>query len=144
MPILHVGQLVRGTLFSEPMRVVTAQAVGDAAKRIGMVREQTQVYRSVTVTEGDLRSLTVLSSASTDDGAAGPVRLGLQAFAMGISYAFGPYVGLSISRVDPLPHQLATVCDHLPKLARVLFLLRRQRRARGQHSRRVHDAHRPA
>ena len=31
--------------------------------------------------------------------------------------------GLSISRVDPLPHQLEAVYDHLLKLPRVRFLL---------------------
>jgi len=34
-----------------------------------------------------------------------------------------PNFGLSISRVDPLPHQLEAVYDYLLKLARVRFLL---------------------
>ena len=42
---------------------------------------------------------------------------------MGIAYEFDPYFGLSISRVDPLPHQLEAVYDYLLKLARVRFLL---------------------
>ena len=37
--------------------------------------------------------------------------------------AFGPYFGLSISRVDPLPHQLEAVYEHLLKLPSVRFLL---------------------
>jgi hypothetical protein len=51
------------------------------------------------------------------------VRLGLQAYALGIAYEFDPYFGLSISRVDPLPHQLEAVYDYLLKTARVRFLL---------------------
>ena len=51
------------------------------------------------------------------------MRLGLQAYALGIAYEFDPYFGLSISRVDPLPHQLEAVYDYLLKLARVRFLL---------------------
>ena len=42
---------------------------------------------------------------------------------MGIAYEFDPYLGLSISRVDPLPHQLEAVYDYLLKVARVRFLL---------------------
>lgn len=42
---------------------------------------------------------------------------------LGIAYEFDPYCGLSISRVDPLPHQLEAIYDHLLKLARVRFLL---------------------
>ena len=53
----------------------------------------------------------------------GLLRLGLQAYALGIAYEFDPYFGLSISRVDPLPHQLEAVYDYLLKLARVRFLL---------------------
>jgi hypothetical protein len=34
-----------------------------------------------------------------------------------------PTSGLSISRVDPLPHQLEAVYDYLLKVARVRFLL---------------------
>ena len=51
------------------------------------------------------------------------LRLGLQAYALGIAFEFDPYFGLSISRVDPLPHQLEAVHDHLLKLAHVRFLL---------------------
>src|SRR5437762_10534628 len=51
------------------------------------------------------------------------LRLGLQAYSLGIAYEFDPYFGLSISRVDPLPHQLEAVYDYLLKTARVRFLL---------------------
>jgi len=59
--------------------------------------------------------------AFNGDGAL--LRLGIQAYSLGIAYEFDPYFGLSISRVDPLPHQLEAVYDHLLKLARVRFLL---------------------
>ena len=51
------------------------------------------------------------------------LRIGIQAYSLGIAYEFDPYFGLSISRVDPLPHQLEAVYDYLLKLARVRFLL---------------------
>jgi hypothetical protein len=41
------------------------------------------------------------------------LKLAVQAYALGIAYEFDPYFGLSISRVDPLPHQLGAVYDHL-------------------------------
>ena len=40
-----------------------------------------------------------------------------------IAWELDSYFGLSVSRVDPLPHQLEAVYDHLLKLARVRFLL---------------------
>jgi superfamily II DNA or RNA helicase len=51
------------------------------------------------------------------------LRLGLQAYSLGIAYEFDPYFGLSVSRVDPLPHQLEAVYDYMLKLARIQFLL---------------------
>ena len=57
------------------------------------------------------------------DGDGALLRLGLQAHALGIAWEFDPYFGLSVSRVDPLPHQLEAVYDHLLKLARMRFLL---------------------
>jgi len=47
----------------------------------------------------------------------------LQAYSLGIAYEFDPYFGLSISRVDPLPHQLEAVYDYFLKVPRVRFLL---------------------
>jgi SNF2 family DNA or RNA helicase len=40
-----------------------------------------------------------------------------------VGLRFDPYFGLSISRVDRLPHQLEAVYDYLLKLARMRFLL---------------------
>jgi hypothetical protein len=56
-------------------------------------------------------------------GDANLLRLGIQAYALGIALEFDPYFGLSISRVDPLPHQLEAVYDYLLKLPQVRFLL---------------------
>ena len=65
----------------------------------------------------------IWATARTYDGDGRLLRLGLQAYSLGIAYEFDPYFGLSISRVDPLPHQLEAIYDYLLKLARVRFLL---------------------
>ena len=80
-------------------------------------------YRSVTLSKADLEQLEITSTTLTFDGDPKLLRLGLQAYALGIAYEFDPYFGLSISRVDPLPHQLEAVYDYLLKLGRVRFLL---------------------
>ncbi len=120
---LQPGQVLKGPLFSEPMRVETLRPAGDAAWTVGLVGLRTERFRSVTLTRQDLAALTILDSAATFTGDGRLLRLGLQAYALGIAYEFDPYFGLSISRVDPLPHQLSAVYDHLLKLARIRFLL---------------------
>jgi len=117
------GQIVTGAAFNEPMRVETVELNGRATWSVGLVGTRSDRFRKVTLTADDLAQLTLVDSARSFDGDPGLLRLGLQAYALGIAYEFDPYFGLSISRVDPLPHQLEAVYEHLLKLARVRFLL---------------------
>ena len=70
-----------------------------------------------------MQHLTIADSTLSYGGDGQLLRLGLQAYSLGIAYEFDPYFGLSISRVDPLPHQLEAVYDYLLKLPSVRFLL---------------------
>jgi len=105
------------------MRVETIQPKGSESWDVGLVGLRSERFRRVTLTATDLSNLTILDSACTYDGDGKLLRLGLQAYSLGIAYEFDPYFGLSISRVDPLPHQLEAVYDYLLKLSQVRFLL---------------------
>ena len=120
---IQEGQTLTGPLFNEPMRVETVRSGGDGSWTLGLVGLQSEQFRRVTLTRNDLETLKILDSIFTYDGDGNLLRLGLQAYALGIAYEFDHYFGLSISRVDPLPHQLEAVYDYLLKLARVRFLL---------------------
>lgn len=117
------GLSLIGPHFSEPMRVITVTPTGIGRWVLGLVGSKTERFRSVTLSEADLAAMTVSGDDLSFDGDAQLLRLGLQAYALGIAWEFDPYFGLSISRVDPLPHQLSAVYDHLLKVARVRFLL---------------------
>jgi superfamily II DNA or RNA helicase len=120
---IREGQILTGPLFSEPMRVETVIPNGPSAWTVGAVGTQTERFRRVALTKDQLATLTITSPAPSHAGDGEAVRLGLQAYALGIAWEFDPYFGLSVSRVDPLPHQLEAVYDYLLKLARVRFLL---------------------
>jgi SNF2 family DNA or RNA helicase len=117
------GQILTGPLFSEPMRVETVQANGPSAWILGLVGTQSERFRKVALTATELQQLKIIDPRHSFDADGRVLRLGLQAYALGIAYEFDPYFGLSVSRVDPLPHQLEAVYDYLLKLARVRFLL---------------------
>lgn len=121
--VLREGQILSGPLFNEPMRVETVRANGPDTWVAGLVGMQSEQFRRVTLTRRDLESLTILDAQHTYHGDGRLLRLGVQAYALGLAYEFDPYFGLSISRVDPLPHQLEAVYDYLLKLARIRFLL---------------------
>ena len=117
------GQILTGPQFSEPVRVETVKADGPGSWVLGVVGIKTERFRRVTLTEADLAQITMQSATLAFDGDPNLLRLGLQAYALGIAFEFDPYFGLSISRVDPLPHQLEAVYEHLLKLAQIRFLL---------------------
>jgi len=117
------GQILTGPLFNEPMRVETVTETGPGGWTLGLVGTRSERFRRVSLGAAELTALTVLDSGFRYDGDGALSRLGLQAHALGIAWEFDPYFGLSVSRVDPLPHQLEAVYDHLLKLARVRFLL---------------------
>lgn len=120
---LSPGQVLTGSLFDEPMRIETIKANGAQGWVVGVVGIRTERFRRVTLDAADLADLVILDTGHAYDGDGKLLRLGLQAYALGIAYEFDPYFGLSISRVDPLPHQLEAVYDYLLKPARVRFLL---------------------
>ena len=119
----RAGQILTGPLFDEPMRVETVAAAGPAGWSLGLVGTRSERFRKVVLGAADLAGLTVRDGGFRYDGDGALLRLGLQAHVLGIAWEFDPYFALSVSRVDPLPHQLEAVYDHLLKPARVRFLL---------------------
>jgi hypothetical protein len=84
------------------MRVETVQSNGTASWMVGLVGANSERFRKVTMSAEELARLTILDPRHTFNGDGRLLRLGLQAYALGIAYEFDPYFGLSISRVDPL------------------------------------------
>ncbi|HOE12821.1 MAG TPA: helicase-related protein [bacterium] len=120
---IQEGCIVIGPLFNEPMRVETLHDNGEGSWTVGLVGTKSDRFRKVTLTVQDLERLSILDAGFIYDGNGQVLRLGLQAYSLGIAWEFDPYFGLSISRVDPLPHQLEAVYEYLLKPARVRFLL---------------------
>ena len=116
-------QIITGPLFNEPMRVVTVKPNGPDSVEAGLEGLETSSFWRVTLTSSDIASLKITEPHPTFDGDGNLLRLGLQAYSMGIAHEFDPYFGLSISRVDPLPHQLEAVYEYFMKLPSVRFLL---------------------
>ena len=120
---LREGQVLTGPLFSEAMQVETVRPNGPYVWIVGLVGQRSEQFRRVTLSLHDLSNVTITDPSLSYDGDGRLLRIGLQAYSLGIAYEFDPYFGLSISRVDPLPHQLEAVYEHLLKLPSVRFLL---------------------
>ena len=120
---IHKGQILTGPIFNEPVRVESVYDNGNGTWVVGVVGTQSERFRKVRLSAQYLASLTIVDAGFSYDGDGHLLRLGLQAYSLGIAWEFDPYFGLSISRVDPLPHQIEAIYDYLLKLARVRFLL---------------------
>ena len=110
---IREGQILTGALFSEPVRVETVQANGSSAWRAGLVGLQSEKFYRVNLTAEHIATLAINDPVLSYNGDGRLLRIGLQAYALGIAYEFDPYFGLSVSRVDPLPHQLEAVYEYL-------------------------------
>ena len=117
------GQILTGVMFNEPMRVVTTRQSGAGAVIAGLAGQNSGQFREVTLTAGDIAQLNAIDPNASYDGDGELLKLALQAYTLGIAHEFDPYFGLSISRVDPLPHQLEAVYEYFMKLPSVRFLL---------------------
>jgi superfamily II DNA or RNA helicase len=120
---IAIGSILEGPFWDERVRVETLRDNGPNSWTIGVVGLRTERFRTVNLSETDLANITVHNPDRKYNGDGRLLRLGLQAYALGIAYEFDPYFGLSISRVDPLPHQLEAIYDYLLKPPRVRFLL---------------------
>ena len=120
---IHEGQVLTGPQFNEPMPVETVRRNGPDSLKAGLVGQRTERFRRVTLTSTDIANLTIADATWPYNGDGILLKLGLQAYSLGIAHEFDPYFGLSISRVDPLPHQLEAVYEYFLKLPSVRFLL---------------------
>jgi hypothetical protein len=100
---LAEGQIVSGALFNEPMRVESIRPNGPDSWVVGLSGVRTEKFRKATLSRKDIESLQVSHLIPTYGGDGHLLKVGIQAYSLGIAYEFDPYFGLSISRVDPLP-----------------------------------------
>ncbi|MDE2873516.1 MAG: hypothetical protein OXQ94_17720 [Gemmatimonadota bacterium] len=101
--LVREGQILTGPQFNEAMRVLMVSSTRLGFWSLGLVGQQTQRFRQVTLSADDIARLAITDPAPSFDGDGHLLRLGLQAYALGIAHEYDPYFGLSISHVDPCP-----------------------------------------
>lgn len=114
--------IVRGSIFAEPVQVITSTSMGNSIKLIGKGLNTGRVHEPI-LDDEKIAELEASPEKETFDGDSSRFRLGVEALRLGIAYEYDPYFSLSIARVDPLPHQLEAVYDYFLPLPRIRFLL---------------------
>lgn len=121
---LAEGVVLTGAKFAEPMRIVGSPRIQPSFALVDLVGTRSNTFKpGLLITVADLTDLTIQQESDVFSGDPRLFKLGLQALRISLAQEYDPFFGLSISRVDPLPHQLDAVYNHLLKSARVRFLL---------------------
>lgn len=120
---LKPNLIIRGSLFPEPVCIITVIHTGDnSCKLIGQGLNTNQVYQPI-LTTAQIQELEIEPDTEPFDGDSTLFRLGVEAMRWSLAHEYDPYFSLAMSRVDPLPHQLEAVYEYFLKLARIRFLL---------------------
>src|SRR5437867_1113226 len=116
--------ILSGPFWAGPVRVLKAEISG-ASIRIQAVGIANNQYYDRTLTLEQFRAQVREDSGSTFTFDASPrlFRLATEALRIDLAHAFDPQFAVSVSQVDPLPHQLDAVYKHLLPLPRIRFLL---------------------
>jgi superfamily II DNA or RNA helicase len=119
---LQEDVIVRGSIFPEPVQVLSVKTMGTAVKLTGKGLKTNQVYQPILNAE-QLEQLQATPEKEPFDGNPQYFRFGVEALRLGLAYEYDPYFALAIARVDPLPHQLEAVYEYFLKQPRLRFLL---------------------
>ena len=126
MPIteLKPDAVIEGPFWPGPVRVLRMR-VQDATVQIeavGLV--DSQYYdRTIQVEQFDELVREVAGGMHTFDAEPRLFRLAVEALRTHLAHTFDPQYAVSVSQVDPLPHQLDAVYHHILPLPRIRFLL---------------------
>jgi superfamily II DNA or RNA helicase len=113
-----------GPFWPGPVRVLRAQANANAV-RIEAVGVADARYYDSTLTPEQFQTQVseLLGGTHTFDADPRLFRLATEAIRIHLAHSFDPQFAVSVSQVDPLPHQLDAVYKHMLPLPRIRFLL---------------------
>lgn len=115
--------VLESSYWPEPVRVLTVQRWGSHIQ-IDAVGTQTQQFYACVFAPADLAQVRVVSAiAQTLSGNAEAFFLAIEAHRIRLAYQFDPLFAVSVSQVDPLPHQIEAVYHYLLRSPRIRFLL---------------------
>ena len=109
------GTVLEGPYFGEPVRVLLAKARGDRVEIVAEGVNTRKTWKKLLKAEDFDAAVTVKSSGgmATLTGDARQFRLAAEAHRIRLAYQYDPHFAVSVSQVDPLPHQLDAVYNRL-------------------------------
>ncbi len=121
-PEITVGTIVEGSQWPKPIQIMAYQPLPDGGFYIVGKLTNSQKIISEEITEAKANELRVVSVQIDFTANARHVFLGLEAKRYRYAAIYDPTLAISISKVEPLPHQIEAVSQIL-KQTRIRFLI---------------------
>lgn len=119
------GSILEGPFFAEAVRVLSAKVRGNRIEVKATGVNTRQFYEKLLRAEDFDGTIRVIQTgqAAALDGDPTRFRLAAEAHRIRLAYQHDPHFAVSVSQVDPLPHQLDAVYNHLLTQPRIRFLI---------------------
>ena len=122
--MLPVDTIIEGPLWPESVRVLSVDNLGAAIRIRAVGAGSGELYdRTITREQFERDVSAVTGSGRAFDAEPVLFRLAVEALRTRLAHAFDPQFAVSVSQVDPLPHQLDAVYTAMLPLPRIRFLL---------------------
>ena len=120
---LQADSQVKGLLGKETVRIVSAQMMGEACQVV--VRDAQGNLHSQILFRDQEAQLELITTGRkwSFEGSGEKFRLVSEADRIRLAYLFDPYVAVSSSSIDPLPHQISAVYEHMLPRQPMRFVL---------------------
>ena len=121
---LQPDTIIEGPFWPEPVRVLRVREHGSTVQveAVGVVHSR--FYdQTIPLEQFNTDVRRMAGGGHTFDADPKLFRLAVEALRTHLAHAFDPQFAVSVSQVDPLPHQLVAVYKHMLVLPRIRFLL---------------------
>lgn len=120
---LHEGQIIEADFLSSPARVKKFESRA-GYHLLEVIVQGTGEFRALYLTEDQLDKIELLSSESEVERIdPEEMFLYIEANRIRLAYQFDPLLAVSVSQVDPLPHQIEAVYHYALEMPRIRFLI---------------------
>lgn len=120
---LKQGSVIKSPHWPEPVKILEIEDFGDFI-RINGVMIKSKKYIDDIIPKKDLDKLKTYDAEKLNFSEnAEDVFLGLEGYRFRLAYLFDPFLATTVSKIDPLPHQIDAVYNYILKLPRIRFLI---------------------
>jgi SNF2 family DNA or RNA helicase len=122
---LAKGTILEGPYWPEPVRVLATQLRDDRIEIDAVGTRTERYYSTLPHLEEFEKNVEIRARRAGPSFTADPLhfRLAVEAQRIGLAYEYDPHFAISVSQIEPLPHQLEAVYDYILPRPRIRFML---------------------